>query len=57
MNIRKKDIAVNRSHAGAWVLSTVHNGYFVKSVYYEIPLKRARVDFIDNLKKGTKNAN
>lgn len=53
MNIRKKDIAVNRNHAGAWVLSTVHNGYFVSRVYYDESLKWARVAFIDFLKTQT----
>lgn len=57
MNIRKKDIAVFRNHAGAWVLSTVVDGYLKTAVYYEISLKWARVDFIDNLKKEAKNAN
>ena len=50
MNIRKKDIAVNRNYAGAWVLSTVHNGYFVSRVYYDESSKWARVAFIDFLK-------
>lgn len=54
MNIRKKDITVNRNHAGAWVLSTVHNGYFKSAVFYDMPLKWARVEFIESLKKGVK---
>lgn len=51
MNIRKKDISVNRNHAGAWVLSTVHDGYYTCRTYYDYTLKQARVAFIDHLRK------
>ena len=50
MNIRKKDISVFLNRAGALVLSTVHNGYYVSRVYYDISLKWARVEFINELK-------
>lgn len=50
MNIRKKDISVNRNHAGGWVLSCVHNGYYTHAVFYDISLKWARVEFINQLK-------
>ena len=50
MNIRKKDISVFLNHEGAFVLSTVHNGYYVARVYYDVPLKWARVEFINELK-------
>ena len=50
MNIRKQDISVFLNHAGGFVLSTVHNGYYVARVYYAVSLKWARVDFINRLK-------
>lgn len=49
MNIRKKDIAANRNHAGYWVLTTMHNGYFRKHVS-DSSLKWDRVEFIKILK-------
>jgi hypothetical protein len=55
MNIRKKDISVFLNHAGAVVLSTMAGGYYRKAVYYDVPLKWARVDFIENIKKELKN--
>lgn len=54
MNIRKKDISAHRNYAGAWVLSTTHNGYFKSAVFYDMTLKWARVEFIESLKKGVK---
>ncbi|MDP2262664.1 MAG: hypothetical protein Q8K24_05845 [Hydrogenophaga sp.] len=51
MNIRKKDITVNRNYAGYWVLSTVHNGYYQKHVSDTESLKWARVEFIEKLKR------
>lgn len=50
MNIRKKDISVFSNHSGAWVLSTIHNGYYESRVYSNISLKWARVEFINELK-------
>lgn len=57
MNIRKKDISVFRNHAGAFVLSTLAGGYYRSAVYYDIPLKLARVDFIERIKKELRNEN
>ena len=50
MNIHKKDISVFFNHAGDFVLSTTHNGYYVSRAYRGVSLKWARVEFINELK-------
>ena len=56
MNIRKKDITVHRNHTGAFVLSTMYEGYYVCQVYYTDTLKEARIGFIEHL-RGIKHEN
>lgn len=56
MNIRKKDISVHRNHIGAFVLSTMYEGYYVCQVYYTDTLKEARIGFIEHL-RGIKHEN
>ena len=52
MNIAKRDISAYKNHAGHWVLTTIHNGYFRQYVTDTASLKLAKVEFIELLKAG-----
>lgn len=47
------DIFYRKTFQGAWVLSTIHNGYRVQRQYMGYTKKEATRMFRDELKEGT----
>lgn len=45
-----KDISVFRNYQGAYVLSTMHNGYYVHKTYYGYTLAEAKRLFKEEFK-------